>query len=752
MRIPIAWQGLVVAIFIAGCNSTDVAQVVSQGDALANQGKLVEAVIEYRRAVQADERNGSARHKLGVAYARLGDLQRAREQLVRAADLLPGDAVVQLDAARALLQEGQFEDARTRAERVLKADPANVGAHLMRATALAGLKDSAGAIDGLKEAIKLAPTRSGSFLDLASLELAQGRRAEAEAAFKQAVVVSPKSIPARMALANFYWATSRRSEAEETLVAAVEIDPKHAAASQALAGLYIATDRGALAEGLLKRVADSSNDLSAKLALADYYVAEKRPAQGKAILEEVAKEPAGFAAARSRLAAIEYSTGNRQKGHAMLDEILKEDPRNAPVLLVRAGWLQSEGKLDAALTAARAAADADQKLVGAHTLAGSIYMAQNNPEMAIKSFTAALQLQPAAPDVLVALVNLNLRLGRLETALDFARQSVAAAPALAGPRHALARVFFAEGKLADAQRELAPVLQAAPNSVDALGLLGMIQQRNGDLAAARQTFARVLELDPKSGEALAGLVNLDLAARRSDTATERVEAAVKAAPNSAQTALLAGRTYAAAGDTAKAEAALKRALGLDPSLMEAYGALGQLYVKQKKLPEALKAYDDRTKERPNDVAAHTMVATLLFVQGKASDSRTRFERILDIDPRAAVALNNLAYMDAEAGVNLDVALNRAQAAKSLLPDDPDVNDTLGWVYVKRGLPALSFAPFEQALQKNPKNPLYHYHLGVAHANAEDRDRARLSLQRALQLSSSFDGANEAKQLLNRLGR
>jgi Flp pilus assembly protein TadD len=107
-------------------------------------------------------------------------------------------------------------------------------------------------------------------------------------------------------------------------------------------------------------------------------------------------------------------------------------------------------------------------------------------------------------------------------------------------------------------------------------------------------------------------------------------------------------------------------------------------------------------------------------------------------------------MDAQAGTNLDVALNRAQAAKAALPDDPDIDDTLGWVYVKRGLPALAITPLRQAAQRNPSNPVYHYHLGVAYAKSGDATQARASLQQALKLSPSFDGADVARQTLNGL--
>src|SRR6185503_10233136 len=177
-----------------------------------------------------------------------------------------------------------------------------------------------------------------------------------------------------------------------------------------------------------------------------------------------------------------------------------------------------------------------------------------------------------------------------------------------------------------------------------------------------------------------------------------------------------------------------------------------VYVRQNKLGEALKAYEQRIAERPNDVSANTMVGMIQLVQGKPNEARGRFETVLGIDPRAAVASNNLAYMDADAGTNLDVALNRAQVAKAALPDDPDVNDTLGWVYVKRDLPALGLAPLQQAIQTKPSEPVYHYHLGVAYARNGDKDRARQSLERALSLSPSFQGAAEARRTLDTLGR
>jgi len=51
----------------------------------------------------------------------------------------------------------------------------------------------------------------------------------------------------------------------------------------------------------------------------------------------------------------------------------------------------------------------------------------------------------------------------------------------------------------------------------------------------------------------------------------------------------------------------------------------------------------------------------------------------------------------------------------------------------------------------PTNPEFHFHLGVAHARAGHVQAARESLQQALKLNSTFNGADEARRTLSGLG-
>ena len=750
MQRHFAWFSLVVILCAAGCGQQlSQEELIKRGDKLEAEGKTADAVVAYRAAVAADDRDGEARLKLGLAYGKAGDWGRATDQLVRAADLMPSNESAQLEAARGLLTLGRFEDARTRAEGVLKTNPKNVLAHVLRASATAGLRDTEGALTSMRAAIELDPTRANSYVDVGAIQAAEGKSAEAEAAFKQAVNVGPKSVQAHLALANFYWASNRRAEAEQALEKAVAIEPTHPAANLALAGVYSLTGRGADAEAPLKRVAGESAPPALRLMLADYYMARKRGPEARSILQALLKQPESAPAAGARLAAIEYEGGKRADAHKMLDDLIAKGP-NAQLSVLKARWLFAEGKPREALDAANAAVKMDDKSADAWAFLGSVHVALNDAAEAENAYTQALQANPRFVAAQIALTNLNAARGRTEQAVSMARQAVQQAPSSGAARLSLANALLAAGDVEGAEGALQPAIDAAPNSPDALVLLGRVQRRKGNLAAAQAAFTKALQERPGSAEALTPLIAMDLDAKRPDQAARRIEAHLTKGNDSASLRLLAGRTYAAAGDLAKSEQALRKAIELDPSLMEAYHVLGQIFARQKKLPEAVAAYEARLAERPNDVGAHTMIGMLKLAQGNGSDARARFEKVLAIDSRAAVASNNLAYMDAEAGTNLDVALNRAQTAKAALPNEPDVDDTLGWVYVKRGLPALAITPLRQAADKNPSNPTYHYHLGVAYAKNGNNEQARASLQRALKLSPSFDGADVARQTLNGL--
>lgn len=132
--------------------------------------------------------------------------------------------------------------------------------------------------------------------------------------------------------------------------------------------------------------------------------------------------------------------------------------------------------------------------------------------------------------------------------------------------------------------------------------------------------------------------------------------------------------------------------------------------------------------------------------GPEANAEKRYLRVLEIDSKAVVAANNLAWLYAEQDKNLDAALDRAQRAKRSLAADPRINDTLGWVYYKKKLLDQAVASLEESVKRDANNPLHQYHLGMAHVQTGDWPQARQALKRALQ-TPDFSGASDARKAL-----
>ena len=724
---------------------------LESGDRYFADKKYNEAIVQYRNAIQQDPRFGEARSKLADAYLHVNNPAGAYREYVRAADLLPANAESQLKAGQVLLLAGRFEDAKARADRILANDPKNLQAQILRGTALTGLKDLDSAIAQMEEAITLDPDRSGSYDNLGALQLAKGNREAAEDAFKKAVEMDATSVPARLALATFYLSTRRAIEAEGALKQTLQLDAANPTANRLLALLYLASNRAEAAELHLKMFADVSKTVASQLTLADYYTRMNRTSDAARILGTVGNEdPQGFGAAQTRLAAIEYAGKQTKEAHKRLDDLLKRQPHHSSALLLKARFLLAERQLDGALAQAKAATLANPTSPEALFLLGKAYAATAQPNEAAKAFTEVLKLNPRATAAQIELSRVQSAEGSVDASIESARQALKGQPDSLHARLLLARGLIGRRELAQAEKEMKELLTKYPNAAAAHSQSGILFLAKGDHDAAKRSFERAQALEGQSLEALTGLVSLDLAARKTIEARARVEAKLAETPDDTQLLRLAASTYAATGDPGRAEQTLHHVVEIDPANLQARAMLGQLFLLEQKLEQAKVEFDALARLRPNSndaITSQTMIAQIFEAQHQPGEAQKQYEQVLAASPRAIVAANNLAWLYAERGGNLDVALGLAQTAAQQAPDRPEINDTLGWIYYKKDLVGQAIAALERSVAKDTTNPVYHYHLGLAYTKRGDRVRAKQSLERALALNPDFDGSTDARNLL-----
>lgn len=744
---------LVCAIPVIGCGRDPVVKsrdLANRAAQYAQQKKTSEAILEYRKAIAANPRNADARVALAKLYSDNGDVQNASAEYARAADLLPQNVDVQLHAGGLMLLVGRFEDARARADRVLKAEPKNVDAFILRGNALAGLKDFKAAIAAVELAVETDPSSSAAQADLGALQFAKGDAPAAAAAFKKAVATDPKSVNARLALANYYWTTNQKTDAEKALLDTIALDPKNLLANGALAMLYMGSDRRAAAEQPMKVFAEVSPQPRGMLALADYYATMQRYPEAKAILDRVSRDPAGSVAAKLRLVSLGLASGDRAQSYRIIDDLLKSNPKQFDALVAKARLQMAEGKMDDALTSAKAAVAAKPDSAQVQFVLGTVLNARNQREDATQAFNEALKQNPAFVPAQVELAKIALVEGRNDDAVQLATSVLHNTPGYAEAYLLLARAQLAANNVKAAEQALNVLESALPSNLLVQTELGRLYVAQGDRTKARTVLEQVIKQAPAEIDALQSLVLMDVQDGKPAEARARIEAALAAAPNSGDVRVLAGRVYAAANDFKQAELSFRRAIELNANNIQAYAGLAQSFVMQRRLPEATEEFEKLAVRQPKSAQPQTVVGLLLQLQNKTNEAKERYQKALEIDAHAAVAANNLAWLYAQENERLDVALALAQTAKAGMPNRHEVDDTLGWIYYKKGLSTLALASFKECVRSQPQNASYVGHLGLAYAQSGDKRKARESLEQALKLSGTFDGADEARKVLKSL--
>jgi tetratricopeptide (TPR) repeat protein len=320
------------------------------------------------------------------------------------------------------------------------------------------------------------------------------------------------------------------------------------------------------------------------------------------------------------------------------------------------------------------------------------------------------------------------------------------APGNPAARVVIVQTMQATGDLAGAKRLVADLVRQYPDWTPVQYEAARVAVAQGDWAAASSAIARLDAINPDSKEAFEGRLAVAVGKKDYKSAFALLDARLAKTPKDERLLLVAAQVYWAAGEGARAESALRTLLTVNPGSNAAYDQLGRIYAQLGRLPEAETQFAALAERSGETGYGWTLAAVLAHAQGKLDVARQRYEKALSVNPESPVAANNLAYMYVEKGENLDVALNLAQTAKRLNPENADYIDTLGVVLMKKRLFSAAIAELETAANLSPKSAIIHLHLAQALAGGGNADEARRVARRALAIDPSFPEAKDARAI------
>jgi tetratricopeptide (TPR) repeat protein len=779
---------LAAAILLAGCTNPEKAKAehVAKGEAYLKDSKFQEATLEFRNAIQIDDKLGAAHWGLARAFEGLERYPEMLDELRKTVTLDKDnlDARVKLGNYYLAGSRGRADvvgEAERLAREVIEKDAKNIEGHILMGSVLfsQGQKDKAFA--ELNHAIDLDPKRVESYLSLAKFYIVTTEPQKAEELYTRAISVNGNSAMAHTEYGKFLALQNRPAEAEAELRKAVDVGPNDRNARFILASFYLVNRQFDKAEAAYKAMAALEPDKpESQAVLADFYSSVGRTDEAVRIYQDILSKSPDFMQGHYRLSEILLMRGDAQGATAQIDEAFKKDPHDRQALLLRARMRVQRGQPEDLKAALKDLEDIRNQEPNSRP--ALYFLAQVNYTLGLidQARAFASDLEKNYPDYLPAkLMQLQLTLAGGKPSDYTAASSLAtellarldkAAPDRDNSPQILAEIrekaHLSRGtaqlqlkNVAAARQDFEAAKQIAPKDPVVYNSLALASLADNKREDAISSFENALQVDATNFDALNGVITLYANNKELDKAQARIDQALGSYPNMAPLHYLKAQVLGFQGNGQAVEAELNKAIELDPNYLPAYSLLAQLYIRSNQEDRAIAQYQKIISLRPDNATLYTLIGILEDQRKNYDVAADNYRKALEKDPNAVIAANNLAWLYAVTGKgNLDEAVRLAQGAVQKNPTIAGFADTLGWVYYKKSLNTAAVEQLRKAVSLNENeararnaapSAAYHYHLGMALKEKGDKQESRHELETAIKLAekSPFPDLEDAKKAL-----
>jgi Flp pilus assembly protein TadD len=124
------------------------------------------------------------------------------------------------------------------------------------------------------------------------------------------------------------------------------------------------------------------------------------------------------------------------------------------------------------------------------------------------------------------------------------------------------------------------------------------------------------------------------------------------------------------------------------------------------------------------------LAAVLILQGRMEDATTLYRRVLELQPREMLAMNNLATILAEQPDKLSEAEKLIEQAIALAGPQAGYLDVKGVILIAENKSAQAVPVLEEASSSSQADPRFVFHLAAAYLRARKPEKAREAFERA----------------------
>jgi len=336
----------------------------------------------------------------------------------------------------------------------------------------------------------------------------------------------------------------------------------------------------------------------------------------------------------------------------VVQQLNKKYPQEAFLLLLLAKFEANLGEYDAALTHVDQLLEIDGNLADAYLIKAQIHAGMGEQDRAIEAIAIAVEKRPQD-------TRLRLQYGRMLVQMKLFDKALVHFKALQKIMPNDENVLLSLGLLsietddnAQAKEYLQELLDKGYHNQQAHYYLGRIQQNDGEIMPAIANYERVLDGDYWLDARLrtAGLL---AKSGQPEAALAKLEALNKQDPS-------------------------------DNTRIQVYLAKGEVLRSESRHKEAYSLYNSALRQAPENTELLYARALTAEKLNLLDVTESDLKLVIMHEPENATALNALGYTLADRTERLNEAREYILKAAELLPDDPAILDSLGWVHYRLG--------------------------------------------------------------------
>ena len=719
-------------------------------------------------------------------------------------ELKPNLVAAHLSLARVSMIRGDYAGAIVEATEAQKYAPRLVPAMELEAAAQAGQGAWNLAVDIREKIRAVAPENISNLVVLAALYRQQHSPEKSEKVFADAYQRAPDNGELVQRFAEFYVQTGRPEKATVLLEEHVKRNPDKAGAWLLRGEFAVKTSGVTEADTFYRKAAElTPDDPRPLLMLGDQYGQAKQWDAALKAYQEAGKKAKDkdTSVVDLRMADIYMLKGKGELDTAwkIVNELLRKDPKNAQAMVVGGRILARKDELAKATDLLQKAVETAPTYGEAKFRLARMVMS-SDPMKALDLLGAVDPTDTAYERAMILKASIDNRRGLQKEAILDLRQLLDFRPTSQEAQTLLATLYLAVKDPARAVQVIDAMLTNRPGDPSLMVFLGDALYEKKDYREAMAQYSRARMLKPDLPTALIGearcLVSLN---RKADALKLVFDVMNRLDPKETWPRLALVSIYEMTDELPKAVETLIVGIQADPKWETGRMRLSDIFVRARKLPEARQVLDDGLRLVPDSLPLRTDLARVELALGRAEVARQLLEPVgrkyeaekaqnpdegerlgqyiaplgayslslyrlgripeaikwaqvvWDLAPTDVANSNNLAWMLATEQKKLAEATDLVRRCLRLMPNNPQVLDTAGWIAYLRGDLEQSIELLTQSI-KQGDNADARFHLGQAYQARERMEDAAEQYKESLKLGLAGKEAETAKRELRKMGK